>query len=297
MTIVVGVAPNQRGHAALNLAAVLARSSGEPLVVCAVIPTGWGPQWLRASGPDLHYLDEAAEDALEQARAHLPADITVQVAAQRARSVASGLAEIAERHRATALVLGSARTGMIGHIALSSVADRLLHSSTVPVALAPRGFRAGTGTPRIVRVTVAYDGSEQAEHFVRAADAIAAAMQAKLRLASFAVQLPPPATARMNRADEGVMDEWTGRIRASVESLYPPGPAGSSTAPEFVVGYSHDWAGAIENIDWEPTGELLVLGSSHAEPLERVFLGTHASKIIRQSPVPVLALPGPALTS
>jgi nucleotide-binding universal stress UspA family protein len=34
-----------------------------------------------------------------------------------------------------------------------------------------------------------------------------------------------------------------------------------------------------------------VVGSSTAGPLERVFLGSRASKIIRNAPVPVVALP------
>ena len=36
---------------------------------------------------------------------------------------------------------------------------------------------------------------------------------------------------------------------------------------------------------------MLVIGSSDAGPLARVFLGSRAAKIIRHSPVPVLTFP------
>jgi hypothetical protein len=39
VTIVVGYPPNRKGKAALNLGALLSRSSGEDLVVCVVAPS------------------------------------------------------------------------------------------------------------------------------------------------------------------------------------------------------------------------------------------------------------------
>ena len=43
MTLVVGFAPDGRGRGVLHLAAMLARSAGDDLVVCAVIPSPWPP--------------------------------------------------------------------------------------------------------------------------------------------------------------------------------------------------------------------------------------------------------------
>ena len=43
MTIVVGYAPDYRGKAALQLAGMIARSSGERLHVCSVVPAAWYP--------------------------------------------------------------------------------------------------------------------------------------------------------------------------------------------------------------------------------------------------------------
>ena len=46
----------------------------------------------------------------------------------------------------------------------------------------------------------------------------------------------------------------------------------------------------MEDIEWQD-GEVLVVGSSSVGPRARVFLGSRASKIARQSPVPVVVVP------
>ena len=62
------------------------------------------------------------------------------------------------------------------------------------------------------------------------------------------------------------------------------------SAIESVVGYGADWTGAIEEIGWTD-GDLLAVGSSTAGPLERVFIGSRSSRIVRHSPVPVVVVP------
>lgn len=65
--------------------------------------------------------------------------------------------------------------------------------------------------------------------------------------------------------------------------------------PELVIGHGRDWAEALDDIDWRP-GDLLVVGSSVSGPLSRVFVGSRATKIIRHTPVPIIALPRAAAT-
>ena len=43
MTLTVAYAPDERGKTALHLASMLARSIGDELVVCSVIPAPWVP--------------------------------------------------------------------------------------------------------------------------------------------------------------------------------------------------------------------------------------------------------------
>jgi nucleotide-binding universal stress UspA family protein len=51
-----------------------------------------------------------------------------------------------------------------------------------------------------------------------------------------------------------------------------------------------DSAGAIEEIGWAD-GDLLTVGSSTTGRLERVFIGSRSSRIVRHSPVPVAVVP------
>ena len=292
MTILVGYPPSRRSRNVLNLAAVLARSSGEDLVVCTVVPAPWLPTGATADDEYHAHLDATAEAALEQARADLPDDIRATFIVQRARSKPSGLLHAAEEHGAEMIVLGSSRAGMFGYITLSTVAGRLLHSSPIPIALAPRGFRAGPNS-RIDRVTVAYDGSGETDQLLTATQlALRQASGVTIRLACFAVQPAPPDTALMRVEADQVAAEWTADVRAAADKVLARlGDSAPALAqPDVVVGRGENWSEALEDIYWEP-GDVLVIGSSRSGPLTRVFLGTHAAKIIRYSPVPVVVVP------
>jgi len=207
-----------------------------------------------------------------------------------ARSAPSGLVEAAEQHAASMIAVGSAAAGQFGYIGLSSVAERLLHSSPIPVALAPRGFRAKGG--KVGRVTLAYTGGKDSGALLSAAYTLTDKLSAELRLASFAVQLSPPETARFRAEGAAVTAEWTANIRsAAQEALEGQRESRQQAAePEFVIGYGRDWAEAFDDVEWR-AGDTLMIGSSESGPIARVFLGSRAAKIVRHSPVPVLIVP------
>ena len=120
MTILVGYPPNKQGKSVLGLAAMLARSSGENLVVCTVVPAPWLPGLVREDAAYQGYVDGVAESALAHARAKLLPDVSAEFVRVRARSAPSGLLEAAEQHQATVIVVGSSTAGHFGHITLSS---------------------------------------------------------------------------------------------------------------------------------------------------------------------------------
>ena len=132
MTLVVGFPPDGQGRAVLHLAAMLARSAGEDLLVTAVVPSPWLPGPARVDAEYQAELEETAQAALEEARRRLPADVTATYEVVHARSTPAGLLEVAEQHDAAAIVLGSSLAGAIGHVSLGSVSDRLVHSSPYP---------------------------------------------------------------------------------------------------------------------------------------------------------------------
>ena len=73
MTMIVGYRPDERGKAALHLASMLARSSGEDLVVATVIPAPWIPGVAKVDAEYREYLEKTAQESLDRARANLPA--------------------------------------------------------------------------------------------------------------------------------------------------------------------------------------------------------------------------------
>jgi nucleotide-binding universal stress UspA family protein len=292
MTILVGYAPDGRGRAVLHLAATLARSSGDDLVVCAVIPAGWFPSQARVDAEYRDYLRHAADDALARARSLLPDDVPARFESHDARSAAAGLLERAAEHGAMLIVLGSAEAGGIGTVAVGSTTSRLLHSSPLPVALAPRGFRARPGA-RVARVTAAYGGTGAADDLVVAAASVAARVGATLRLASFAVRPRPPFTAGVGReADASIEEEWAAGIRAAADAALAEVEELAARPPDIdaVIGHGEKWDEALEDIEWDD-GDVLVVGSSAIGPVERVFLGSNSSKIVRNAPVPVVVVP------
>jgi nucleotide-binding universal stress UspA family protein len=290
VTVVVGYAPDGRARAVLHLAGMLARSGGEDLVLCAVLPAPWPPSPARVDAEYVAELERMANDVLERARGRLPADVPARTLIHQARSAPGGLLDVAEQHDAALLVVGSSPAGGTGHVALGSVTSRLLHSSPIPVALAPRGFRCRPDA-RVTRVTAAFGGAD--DDLVVAAASVAARVGASLRIASFAVRPRTSFTAGIGRdADDEIVASWTREIateaRAALDAVgdLPSAPRELSC----VVGHGESWEEALEDVAWDE-GDVLVVGSSATGPIARVFLGSRASKIVRNSPVPVVVVP------
>jgi nucleotide-binding universal stress UspA family protein len=290
MTLTVAYAPDERGKTALHLASMLARSFGDELVVCSVIPAPWVPGMARIDAEYRRVLDEIGDQALELARKSLPGDVSARFERHSARSAAAGLLEVAKQYDAYMIVVGTSSAGVFGHISLGSVTNRLLHSSPVAIALSPRGFRSRPGA-KVKRVTAAYDGS--ASGLLLAAARVAARVGASLRIASFAVWSRPAYTTRLGTDSEDlVLQEWITDLEKSahaaleqVEEL-----AKVPRQVEIVVGHGESWEEAIDDVGWDDE-DVLVVGSSAVGPIAQVFLGSRGAKILRSSPVPVLVVP------
>jgi nucleotide-binding universal stress UspA family protein len=291
MTMIVGYAPDERGKAGLHLASMLARSADDTLVVAAVVPAPWIPGMAKVDAEYRQYLDETADAALERARANLPGDPPATFVRHSARSAPVGLLELADQHAANVIVLGSSSHGSFGHIALGSVTDRLVHSSPVSLALAPRGFRCRADLT-VSRTTAAYGGSASADNLVLATAAVAARVGASLRIASFAVWARPAYTTRLGTdSEDSVLQEWTATMeRAARQAVATVEGLGAAPAVETVIGRGASWAEALDDVGWDD-GDVLVVGSSDVGPVAQVFLGSRATKILRHSPVPTFVVP------
>lgn len=290
MTVLAAYLPQKGGRATLHLAVQLARGLGVPLTVVTVLPGPWGESTpTTVDAPLEGWSAVLAASAETSARAHLARiapGAGVGFLAHPGRSVAASLVDLAAGTGAAVLVLGSSPDGHLGQVTAGSTATRLLHSSPLPVALAPRGYRGGrAGTPRLTCAAAGEDGE-----IVARARRFADRFGAPLRVLTLAVRAGAPwPGAPGPRAGEEALDAWTEQARRSLGALGAAGALPPGT--ETVVGAGRGWRDAVDAVDWEP-GELLVVGSRPRGPVARVFLGSRATKILRHAPVPVLVLPG-----
>ncbi|ABS02692.1 universal stress protein [Kineococcus radiotolerans] len=293
MTVLAAYLPGKGGRATLDLAAQLARGLGVPLSVATVLPGPWDATTPATVDAQLEgWSAVLAASAESSARAHLARTAPgaeVRFLARPGRSVPATLVDLAAGTGAAALVLGSSPRGRPGQVVVGSTAGRLLHSSPLSVALAPRGHRGGgAGTPRVTCAAAGEDG-EVVARARRFADRVGA----RLRVLTLAVRGPAPWAPAVSvlgpRAEEEVLDAWTEQAHRSLRVLSEEGalPPEAETA----VGAGQGWREALDAVDWEP-GELLVVGSRPHGPVARVFLGSRATRILRHAPVPVVVLPG-----
>ncbi|KGN38731.1 universal stress protein [Knoellia subterranea] len=296
MTIVVGFRGGADDRSGLELAVTLARSSQIPLEVVAVVPASWPTPVMGAADRDFsRWAAEqgaAAVAEADQLVAEIASDLTTTTRSVAARSVATGLLEVAARDDVAMLVIGSSAEAGHGQVNLGSTANRLLHSSPVPVALAPRGHQQPAGS-RVGRATCAFRGDDSSRSTLERTARICREVGASLRLATFAVRgrtMYPPEVGF--DAEDEVLRSWVDQaVTAQERALEALGEA--DILPDdvtTVVGAGRTWAGALDAIGWE-RDDVLVVGSTRENLVERIFLGSSATKIVRHAPVPVIVVP------
>lgn len=290
MSVVVGYRAGKVGLSGLHLAVRIARTAGTSLMVVTVAPK----PWLTPSRADTRYHDWADELAAESAKEaarflHNLADgVEVTYLHREHRSVAGGLIEVIEEVGADVLVLGSLPGGVGGQVVIGSIAEFLLHASPVPVAISPRGYRAYTG--RLTRLTCAYSAASDSLDVVRRCCRLGETFGVPVRVITFAVRgktMYPPEVGF--DAEDEILQAWASQAHDILEDLRTRGIVSKDVALQVVTGRS--WQEALDKTQWEE-GEILALGTRPRGDLRRVFLGSRSGKIIRESPVPVLVLPG-----
>ncbi|WP_029115775.1 universal stress protein [Mycobacterium sp. URHB0044] len=292
MTVVVGYLAGKGGLGALHLGVEAAKTLRTSLAVVTVVPKPWTtPSPARIDAEYAHYADRLAADSAAQARqliGALDAELEVGFHKYAHRSAPGGLLIAAEELKADALVLGSAADGKLGQVVIGSTADRLLHSSPVPLAISPRGYR-GSKTHGLTRITCAYPGTPESRHVVERVAALAARLEVPMRVITFAVRgrtMYPPEVGL--HAEDSILESWAANAREALAELKTGGLVGDDVELQVVTG--NGWDQALDAAEWID-GELLAIGTSPQGAIARVFLGSKGAKIIRHSPVPVLALP------
>lgn len=282
---VVGYVPNQHGIDAVSLASTLAASRTATLDIVVVQPVE--TVTFDMYSPDRAYftqLEKQGREWLEEAMAHVPPGVTAIGRLVEGESITEGLIDAAAATDASPeaglIVIGASHRGLRGRFTMGSIAGSLLHSSPVPVALAPAGYEA---QPGITRITCATGTREGADALLDVAIDSAARRDVPLRLMSLVA------------LGDGAGDEREARIAAAerhaarlVEKAKASLPAGSRVTS--VVGLGLSLEDCVHALDFSPS-EIVLVGSSRLAGPRRLFIGASANKMLRALPVPMIVVP------
>ncbi len=291
MTVVVGYVVGKSGPAPLNLAVEVAAALGTSLVVATVVPQPWStPSMARVDAEYAAWANTLAAESRAEAAAHLADTTGLDISYRQVSAGTSGdgLVELTEELGADALVVGSSSDGALGQVVLGTTTDWLLHSSPVPVAISPRGYRGARGG-RITRLTCAYSGSPNSVRVVELVAELTAGRPVAMRVISFAIRgrtMFPPEVGL--HAEDSILEVWAADLRTMLAKLRSDGIVTGDVELQVITG--NGWDQALDNTEWDD-GELLMLGTTGRRGIKGVFLGSHGAKIIRYSPVPVVVLP------
>jgi len=292
VSYLVGYGPRNDDRSAIELAFQLARSRPEPVIALSVVPRGWGTP--AAAGTDREYELWAAEEgrqSAELARADFAEHpgLEAEAAWVVGRSVPATLMEEAAARDAWIIVVGSAEDAEPGRVRLTSKTDRLVHSSTLPVAIAPRSYRTTSG---VERVTVGFRDDDAGWSLLDRVAELSRTEGARLRVVTFLVTpARRPVTNSVSHSETQVIDLWSVQAAAAQTEAREHLAALGLDDVEFALATGPDWPTAVSSVAWED-GDIMVVGSSSTHRLAQVFLGSSASKIVRNSPVPVVVVPG-----
>ncbi|WP_440710008.1 universal stress protein [Herbiconiux sp. YIM B11900] len=283
MRYVVGYTDTSSGRDALALAVRLARTTGARLDLVLVLANEARPTLVPADPGYEKFLRDTAEGWLAEAVAAVPDDVQATPHVVYAESPSDGLLEAIETLKAELVVIGAARGGILGRFSLGSDANALLHSATVPVALAPdRSGEPGTDEP-ISRVTCAVGTRPGADELLAAAIGAARRGGVPLRLVSL-VALDQPADAAHPDARTRAEAHAASVLAEAVSHL----PADIAVSSEVASG--HRIEDAVTTLEWDPA-EIVLIGSSRLAQPKHLFLGSTAAKMLRELPVPMVVVP------
>lgn len=291
MRLIVGYLATPGGADALALGVRLARTLGAELELILVVPPD-RPGIARLSVGDFdEVLHEQAEHWLSKALADVPDDVVAHSHVCFAESFAGGLIDEIARLEADAIVVGGSGGGLAGPFSLGSVVNELLHSSPVPVVVAPRGTRH-SDVERVREVTCAIGERQGADLLLRTAVRFSTAAGTPLRLVSL-VALDPTFGSLRGDAD-AVRERALAHAQHTLEAAKEALPEGIPVTSTIVDGPTIE--DAVSKLDWRD-GDLIMVGSSRLSAPKRLFLGSTAAKMLRVLDVPMMVVPRDQLDS
>lgn len=209
------------------------------------------------------------------------------------------LNESAREFSADMILLGSRTKTSRSRFRPSTMADALMHSSPVPLGLAPKGVNlARKGITRVTYALVSTPGAGEhraaGEAFPGLAYAatFACVLGVPLRIIAFsAAERNSGVTqhaAEWNESTLGMLDrarDEAFRVATALDQNFA-----ETLDVQSLVAVGKGFKRAIDSVKWKK-GDLMCIGSQPAEQHPRVFVGDAESEFLRFAPVPVLIYP------
>lgn len=283
MHLTVGYLATPTGDDGVALAAVLARTFGAQvdvvLVVREELPDGHPgrAEYQRLLVERGQRWAAQAVTALQDAGVQGRATVTV------GESFAQSLVAFAEEKSSDLIVVGGARDGFFGGHTIGPVTGALLHSSPIPVALAPRGY-AEDPDDVMTTVTAAVPTRAGDDNPLPFAITLARAANLGIRMLSL--------VSAENLAEAGSVREVRQlQVLAAEENLAVAARALPEVPGiESLVADGMTLESALKKLTWDD-GAMLVVGSSRFAAPRRIFLGSTAARILAGVDVPVIVVP------
>jgi nucleotide-binding universal stress UspA family protein len=282
MHLTVGYLATPTGDDGVALAGALAKTFGASVDVVLVV---------REELPDGHpgrlqyqefLLERGKEWVSKPVAALSAAGVKAQATVAIGESFAETLLSFAEEHHSDLIVVGGARDGFFGGHVIGPVASALLHISSIPVALAPRGY-AEDPPATITAVTAAVPTKAGDDNPLPFAIALASAAGLSIRMVTLV-------SAENLAHAENLADLRAQQIAAAEENLAVAARALPDTEIESLGAEGMTLESALKKLNWSDS-DLLVVGSSRFAAPKRIFLGSTASRILAGTDAPVIVIP------
>ncbi|GKZ14463.1 universal stress protein [Haladaptatus sp. T7] len=241
------------------------------------------------------------EERLRERGERILADIE-DIASERGQSVTTALregkpvvqiSEFADERNANLLVIGRQGMSGVGKQLLGGVTEQLLHRSTIPVFVVPKGEEEMTNATDYARILIPTDGSENADVAVPPGIEIARQYDSAVHVLNVVDLQAAGGAFDAGGLESEFVERLDERGQTAVEEVareVEEGVSGAvTTAVERTTSFEGAAAGIREYVG-ENDIELVVMASHGRSNVGRQFLGSVASTLLRTIDVPVVVV-------
>lgn len=263
--VLVALDGSERSERSLPWARLLARDRAPLLIRVVSPPYGFDPY----ATNEFKDLQEQAEEYLSRVALQFPKAPGWMV---RVGSPAPTILDVAEKMGADLIAITTHGGGRVVRRLFGGTAEKLIRASSIPLLVVP-SYAAALQKPRVRRILVPLDGSETSEAILPLAREVAHWSNADLVLTHVRSDTEEEnckwaeVEGHFRAVAEKTQDEWV-----SVKVVLPKG----------------DIVGQVLRVLRAEKVDMIVMSAHGYGAMKRMLFGSWASKILRESPVPVI---------